>query len=67
MYQYKTKTFVIITIIGLVLAICGLYLKEDESLFNHLEKKQTGLGFIPPLFFAGFLTYRKKQESKQQK
>lgn len=60
-FYYKVNTVLIICILGFFLALFNLSLKESESIFNFLEKKQTGLGFIPPMAFFGLVFYRKKK------
>jgi hypothetical protein len=60
-FEYKMQTVLMICILGFSLFLVGCNLKENESVFDFLEKKQTGLGYIPPLFFFGFIRYRKKE------
>lgn len=36
-------------------------LKDSESIFDNLESKQKGLGFVPPMLFFGLLSFRKKK------
>lgn len=63
-FYYKVNTVLIICFLGIILSIFSYNLKESESMFNFLEKKQTGLGFIPPMAFFGLVFYRKKKGSK---
>lgn len=60
-FWYKFNTVMIIFILGLFLSVFSYNLKESESIFDKLESKQKGLGFIPPIMFFGFLSFRKRK------